>query len=476
LSHSGDMGARIRSLREKVLTEPNLFKLILWLAAPLMLSMGINTIYEIVDTFWLSRLGKAALGAPIVSWPYPDILFGISFGLASSVSALVGQYIGAARYREAREAAGTVLGLMLAVTVPGALAIIATANVYLSAIHVPSDVRPLAYIYLTVLATGIPFAAIYLFFTMTMSAVGDTRTPMKVGITATLINMALDPVLIFGLFGLPRLGILGAALATLFARIFSASYAVHSFAHGRHGVKLSLADLVPRRNYVRLAMHVSLPQIGQRLAITLGFMTMAGIVSGLGTDVLAAYSIGQVVIGFDRIISMPFGRATGIVVAQALGARMIERAKKALWTGLTTLLLAVTGFLVVIVIYARPFATIFSHDPDVVRITVDMLHIFAPSTPGFTLFMLANTVARSSGRTFFVSALGATRLWGMRVPLSWLLAYKMKMGEKGLWLGMAISNYVTGLAALLWLLYGSWTRPIIEKEKREKSLAQNNRE
>ncbi|BEP16672.1 MATE family efflux transporter [Pyrofollis japonicus] len=458
-----EVGSRLKGLRERVLTEPRLFRLILWLAAPLMVSMGISTIYEIVDTFWLSRLGKAALGAPIVSWPYPDILFGILFGLSSSISALVGQYVGAAKWRKAREAAGTVLGVMLLVAVPGSLAIMASAGLYLSAIGVPSDVKPLAEIYLTVLAAGIPLSGIYLFFTMTLSAMGDTTTPTKIGIASTLINFVLDPILIFGLLGLPRLGILGAALATFFSRVFSASYAAYSLATGRHGLRLSVGDLRPRPLYLRLAAHVSIPQIVQRLAMTLGFMTMAGIVSGLGTDVLAAYSIGQIIIGIDRIISMPFGRATGIIVAQALGAKMYERAKKALWTGLTALLVTISAFLAAIMLFAEPFAKIFSNDPNVIRITMDMIHIFAPSTLGFSIFMVANTIARSSGRTLFVSILGIARLWFMRVPLSWLLAYRLGMGEIGLWTGMAISNYATGLIALTWLLKGTWLNPIIHE-------------
>ncbi len=454
---------RIRQLRERVLYEENIVKLIVWLAAPLMLSSSVNVLYEVVDTFWLSRLGKAALGTPVVSWPYPDILFGIAFGLSSSVSALVGQYIGAARFREAREAAGTVLALMLLVTVPGALAIMLTANIYLTLIHVPPDVKPLAEVYLSVIAAGTPLAAVFLFFNMALSAAGDTKTPTLVGIIATLLNFILDPILIFGLLGLPRLGVLGAALATFIARAFSAGYAAYSLSTGRHGLKLSLGDLRLNPHYLRLVWRISLPQIGQRLAMTFGFMVMAGLVSGLGTSVLAAYSIGQVIMSLDRVISFPFGRAIGIIVAQSLGAEMIDRARRALRTGLLLLVLLVGGFIASLMAYARPFAEVFTRDPEVLRITMDMIYIFGPSILGFTLLTLANIIARSSGHTLFISLLGALRLWALRVPLTWLLAYTLSLGDKGLWAAMAISNWATGLAALAWLLRGSWLRPVIKE-------------
>jgi len=456
------VGDRIKQLRERVLYEESLVKLIFWLAVPLMVSSSVNVLYEVVDTFWLSRLGKAALGTPIISWPYPDILFGIAFGLSSSVSALVGQYIGAGRFHEATRAAGTVLSLMTLVTVPGAAAIIATAGLYLQAIHVPPDVRPLAHIYLSVLATGTPLGALFLFFSMALSSAGDTKTPTVVGALATIVNFVLDPILIFGLLGLPRLGVLGAALATFAARMFSTAYAVYSLSTGKHGLKLGLRDLRLEKKYLRMVWRISTPQIGQRLAMTLGFMTMAGLVSGLGTEVLAAYSIGQVVLSLDRIISFPFGRATGIVAAQSLGAGMIDRARKALKTGLALLLAFVGAYIASLMLYAKPFASIFTRDLQVMRVTMDMICIFGPSIMGFTLLTLASIIARSSGHTLFISALGAARLWALRVPLTWLLAYQLSLGEKGLWLAMALSNWVTGLTALAWLFESGWARPVIE--------------
>jgi putative MATE family efflux protein len=454
---------RIRQLRERVLYEESLARLIVWLAVPLMVSSSVNVLYEVADTFWLSRIGKAALGTPIVSWPYPDILFGIAFGLSSSVSALVGQYIGAGRFREAARAAGTVLALMLLVTVPGAIAITASAGLYLEAIHVPPDVKPLARVYLSILAIGTPFGAVFLFFSMALSSAGDTKTPTVIGALATLANFILDPILIFGLLGLPRLGVLGAALATLAARMFSAFYAAYSLATGRHGLKLGLHDLIPEHKYLSMVWRISTPQIAQRLAMTLGFMVMAGLVSGLGTNVLAAYSIGQVVLSVDRIISFPFGRATGIVVAQSLGAGMIDRARRALRTGLAIILTLIGTYVMLLMLYAKPFASIFTRDPAVMRITMDMIYIFGPSIIGFTLLTLANIIARSSGHTLFISALGAARLWALRVPLTWLLAYQRSLGEKGLWLAMAISNWATGLIALAWLLKVSWAHPVIER-------------
>ena len=426
-----------------------------------MASSSVRILYEAVDAFWLSRLGEAALGTPIVSWPYPDIVFAVAFGLSGSVSAIAGQYIGAGLYDRASRSAGTVLGLIMAIAVPGSIAVAATAPFYLEAIGVPGTVKPLAELYLAVIALGTPFSALFLFFNMLLGAAGDTRTPVKVSIAATAINAVLDPILIF----VAGLGVLGAALATFIASVFSASYAAYSLATGRHGFRLRLRDLVPDRSLLPLVARVSAPLVAQRLGMTLGFMVMAGIVAGLGEVVLAAYQVGHVALGIDSIISMPLARSVGIVVAQSLGAGQTWRARRAVKTGLLLLAGFVGAYIAVIVCFAEEFARIFTDNPETVRVIVDMLHIFGPSILSFNILMMANNVARSSGYTLFVSALGIARLWLLRIPLTWLLAYKLGLGEKGLWTGMAISNHATGAAALAWLARGTWAKPVIRQEQ-----------
>jgi len=444
--------------REKVLGERNILRLMLWLAAPMFVSASLSSLYELVDTFWLSRLGDAALATPTVSWPYRGVLMSISFGLASSLSALVGQYVGAGKIREAEKSIGTVAGLLAAIVVPGSLLLAAITPLYLEAIGVPPSVRVLAARYLTVLVLATPFSAAFMLFTFAVSAAGDTRTPMYISAAATLINAVLDPVLIFS----AGLGVLGAALATAAANMFSAAYAVYSFATGRHGVKLGLRDLVPEPGIARLVARVSLPITAQRLGTSLGFVGMVGIVSGLGKHVIAAYSIGQVMLSIDHIIVFPLARATSIVVGQALGAGMEHRARRAAYTGLAVVTAAAAAYIAALEAAAGPFIAVFTRSPATYEAALHMIRIFAPSVIGFDVFIVANVVARASGHTLPVSILGLARLWGLRIPLSWLLAYRLGMGDKGLWTGMAISNCATGAAAAAWLLSGTWAEKIID--------------
>ncbi|HID41587.1 MAG TPA: MATE family efflux transporter, partial [Pyrodictium sp.] len=161
----------------------------------------------------------------------------------------------------------------------------------------------------------------------------------------------------------------------------------------------------------------------------------------------------------------PMVRATGIVVAQSLGAGMIRRSRSTVLTG-GLIISGATLVYVALLLFLRDwFISLFTTDPQVVAAARNMLTIFAPSIIGFNMFMLANVVARSSGHTVFLSLLGIARLWLLRIPLSWLLAYRLGFGNRGLWTGMALSNYVIGVLAVAWLARRDWARAVIEEAK-----------
>ncbi|MEB2835792.1 MAG: MATE family efflux transporter, partial [Desulfurococcales archaeon] len=426
-----------------------------------MISASISAVYEIVDTFWLSRLGPAALSTPTVSWPYRGVLMSLVFGVSASASSLVGQYVGARDYRMASRSAGTVLGVLLAILVPGSLAFMALEGYYAGLTHLPPDIRPLALQYLTVLLAVTPLSGINILFFTTMGAIGDTRTPMKLSLFSTLLNFVLDPVLIFW----AHLGVLGAALATGLSIAASAGYALYSFATGRHGVRIGLGDLLPDRSLLPLVFRVSTPVIAQQLGTSLGFVVMIRVVSGLGTPVVAAYSIGQVILSFDRVIVMPVSRATSIIVSQALGAGLRQRALEAARRGLGLIMLSSGSYVALLLGISRYFIAVFTHDPYTFQAATRMLLIFGPSIVFFGVFMLANSIARGSGHTLFMAAVGLSRLWLLRIPLSWLLAYTLRLGDTGLWAGMATSNYAAGLLGAGWTLRGGWAEAIIRRAR-----------
>lgn len=462
---SGDGLARqVSERRRKILEHPRITMLIIELSIPLFISGSLQSLYSIIDTFWLSKLGSAALGTPTVSWPYRGVLMSLGFGLASSLSALTGQYIGAGDYRRASKSVGQVLGLLLAIGVPGSILFYYLRGMYISLTDMPADVASLADSYIAITLAGIPFTYLYLVFNFALGSAGDTKTPMKVSVATTLLNFVLDPIMIFSM----GLGVVGAALATLISNIIAGLYALYSLFTGRHGLRVYLKDFLPDLEIYRLVAYVGAPTTLQRLLTTFGFLVMIRIVNGLGTPVVAAYSIGQVMLSIDHIIVFPLVRSTSIIVAQSLGAGLIDRAKQAFKTGLKLILGLVTIYVIFLVFARNHFIGVFTEDPEVFEAASRMLLIFGPSVLGFDLTIFAGAIARSSGHTLLVSIISAARLWLLRVPLSYYLAYMLEMGDKGLWTGMALSNWITGLILLVWLFTYTWAKPIINKQSQAK--------
>lgn len=442
--------------------EKSLVKLILWLAWPMVVTASINSLYQLADTIWLGRLGAAALGTPALSWPFMMLFNSVGFGLSASVSALVGQYVGAGDYRSASKAYGNILALFLAIGVPVTIAAELLAPVYVRLTRMPSDIAGLASTYISIIVAGLPALYIFMLYATGLNALGDTRTPMKLGLASTLANVILDPILIFPPVGL---GVAGAAIATLVSNVGVTGYVLYALARGMHGLRVRLEDLRIEKSIVSKAMRVSSPVIGQQLATAAGFSVMAGIVAGLGTAVAAAYSIGQALLSIDRIVLMPLARSASIIVSQSLGAELIDRAKKAARLSLGLIALLGAAIVAFVVLARGPFIALFTSDPIVFPEASRMILIFAPSALFFEFLMLGNAVARASGHTLFMSIVSVVRLWGLRITLSYLLAYVLGMASTGLWLGMAISNYVTGAASVAWILASTWAKPIIRPRR-----------
>ncbi len=444
----------------RILEDTRLSRVIIWLAWPMILSASLDTLYQLIDTVWLGHVSPGALAAPALTWPVLMLLSSIGMGLSASVSALVGQYAGAGMKQEACRSFSMILGLYLLLAIPLLVLAEVLAGVYVSALGAPEEIAPLTEAYLRLIILSSAPASMFLLFSSALQALGDTMTPMKVSVAATILNAVLDPILIFPPV---NLGVVGAALATLAASLLTVGFSAYSLWTGRHGIRVSIEDLKAWRRDASLVLRISSPMALQNILVSTGFAVMASIAARLGTIVAAAYSIGRAVVGLSHMLSMPISRATGIIVAQNLGAGSKERSRKAALTGLLLLVIASTLMATIILVTAPWFIMLFTSEKAVQEEAMIMLWYLAPSIVFFSILFLGNSIARSSGHTLLMSVLGASRLWVLRIPMCYLLAMMMGWGDRGLWLGMALSNYIAGTIALAWILSGRWLKPVIKK-------------
>lgn len=467
--HSGGRVTKGASeFRERILQGP-IVRTLLWLAWPVIVANLVQISYNLVDAFWLGKLGRQAFGAPTVSWPLISLFYSIGMGFASAGMTIVSQYFGAGERELADRSAGQLVAFLALMALSISVVGFATAPLVLEAMGVPPDVYPLAVGYIRVIFAGIPVAFMGFAFIMLMNSIGDTRTPMKLSVASALLNMVLDPIMIFGLLGLPPMGVVGAAIATMTARGVVAAVGTYLLIKGYRGIKLRLEYLRIERWWLRKVLSIGVPISIQSSANSLGFVVMMSIVSRFGSATIAAYGVGIRIVDVLQAFTWGINRATSIMVGQNIGAELYDRARRVARSSMALLTAALSLGAVVVYLFRGPVVAVFVSDPLVIAEGSRFLSYFAPSIPFFGLFFIGGGIAQGSGHTKAFAAITIARLWGLRIGLSALLAIAMGMGATGIWIAMSLSNIGGGLMSLAWVSRGTWLQRVVEVPARARA-------
>ena len=450
--------SKLDQRRARIL-EGNLLAVWASLAAPLIAANLISVVQTSVDAFFLGRVGTAHLAAPLAAVALIAMFHSLSTAVATTTIAGVSQLVGARRYSEASKLASSLAGLMI---VLGSLAsiVVATTSPFLyKLVDVPPDVYTLTVKYTVIDALTMPFFFYLAFFTSLSTALGDTRTPLKILAAANLINIVLDPLLIFGIGPIPELGVIGAALATAWSRFLTAGIAAYYVASGRLGLNVTLSP--PDRRTLGLVYKTGGPIATQRFVSNFGFFAMISIVAPLGSIVMAAYNLGTVVISILQSIVAGFSSAVSTIIGQNIGAGAIARAKRAavMVTITLTLLMTLTGLATWL--FSEHLARLIAPIEEVVGVASVMLRILAYSFPFMGMFYAAFGIARGSGDTKFVSMLNIARIWLIRIPLAYILVNELLYDHIGIWISMTVSNALIGIISLAWIMNGKWLKKLI---------------
>jgi len=452
----------VERYRDRILHGGSVLRTLLWLSWPMIVANLVQMTYNLVDALWLGRLGRQAFGAPTVSWPIIMLVYSVGMGFAQAGMTLVSQYFGAGDREAASRCVCQLITLLSALSISLSIAGFLAIPTILKLMGVPPDVYPLAVSYARTIFVGIPIAFLGFAYMAILSALGDTRTPMKLNIVSALINVVLDPILIFGLLGAPRLGVVGAALATIVARSYITGLGLYKLVRGVYGIKLRLSCMRIEGWWIRKVVSIGVPISIQSSANALGFTVMMSIVSRFGSVVVAAYGVGIRIIDIIDAFTWGIQRATSIIIGQCIGAERYERALRVARTGIALVTTLLAAGSVAIYFFRKSIISLFVPDPLVVEEGSRFLSYFVWSIPFFGMFFVCNGVAQGSGHPRTMAAIGIARLWLFRIGLSTLLALHLGMGSTGIWIAMTISNIFAGIASLAWLCRRKWLRRVIE--------------
>jgi putative MATE family efflux protein len=440
------------------MTSGSVRRKLLLLAWPVMLSHLLQTFYNLADAFWLGKLGRQALTAPTITMHVVFIGFALAMGLGAAGTTLVSQYTGAGRRDLASGVAGQLLTLLTGMgLVIGVAGFLLTPHL-LRLLQTPPDAWSMTYDYMRWIWAGIPMLFAFMVYQGVSTGLGDTVGPMQVNLVSVVLNVILDPILIFGLGPVPAMGVVGAAIATVFCRGIASVIGVWRLFRGNRGLSIGLHDLRPAASTVGRILRIGLPVGMGQMGTSMGFTVMIGIVNSFGSAVTAAFGVGNRIIHMAMVPAMGLSQANATAVGQNLGAGDEMRAQRSVHSSLLIIGIILLPLTTAMFLFGGDIARAFVDDPTVIALGRTMFRITTPSVFVFGFLLVILGSFQGSGHTMPVMVLNMSRLWMLRIPGAYLLAYVAGMGAMGIWWAMFISNTVIAVSGWLWFRTGSWKR------------------
>src|SRR6056297_760176 len=293
-------------------------------------------------------------------------------------------------------------------------------------------------------------------FTALLRGVGNTKTPMKMMVFSTVLNIILDPFIIFGWGIFPALGVRGAAIATVFSRAAAGVIGIYFLLKGNKGIKLHLKNLIPDLPLQIKIIRLGTPSSAEQSIISFGMIILMSIVSNFGMLAVAAYGIGNRILSVVMMPMRGISMATTTMVGQTMGADDVSRAEKIAWTAIGLTFSLMMAMILVTQFFPAQIIGVFNNNPKVVAVGVDFLKIVGLSFGFLGVRIVIGGSFRGAGNTVAAMILAMIALWGFRVPLAKILSDYFNMGTTGIWWGMFLSNFLSAIIGILWFKKGSW--------------------
>lgn len=429
---------------------------LLLLAVPMMLEMSMESLFAVVDVFWVSRLGSAAVAVVGLTESVMSLVYAVAIGISIAAGAIVARRIGEKDPERAAQAAGQII--LTGVVVSAALGVVGAllAPQILHAMGATPEI----------MTTGTTFTRIMLGGNMTVFMIfllnaifrgaGDAAIAMRTLMLSNAINLVLDPCFIFGWGPFPELGVTGAAVATNTGRAIGVLYQLWHLTGRANRIRVRARHLAPKAEDLRAIASTSGSGVGQMLISMTSWVGLVKILSGFGASAVAGYTIAIRIVIFAMMPAWGLSNACATLVGQNLGAKKPERAEEAVVIGtkFNMIFLGVVGAL--FIAGAGLLVSLFTKEPDVYGFGKQALWIVSLGFPLFAAGMCYQGAFNGAGDTWTPTKLSFFCFWLGQIPLAWALSHPLGLGPTGIFISVPTSFSV--MAVWSWVLFrqGKW--------------------
>lgn len=447
--------------KREMILNGKMSKVIMVLSLPIMLNNFIHTIYNLTDTFFVSKIpGNAVAGVQFV-WPLIFLISAFGMGMAVATSSIVAQYIGAHQHEKARQTAGQSISFLFVLSLFLGILGYVSAPFIIKWMGGTGELYENAYAYLSIMFLGMPATFMLNAYNAIKQGQGDTISPLIIGTLSVLLNVILDPIFIFVL----DMGVEGAAIATVIASAVFAIYGIATTFSKKQSLKLEFRDLLFDKQILGKIISIGLPSSTGQATTAFGFTILNVFLVSFGEVTLTAFAIGNRISSLIMMPAMGIGTALATVVAQNLGADNVSRAKLAVRSSvrLSTVFLVVGGLFMLP--FSESIVGAFSNDAQVIKSGTEYLNMIIYSIPLMGFFQILVGVFQGSGHTLSAMILMMGRLWVLRIPMVYALSKLQGFGPSSIWYAMIVSNFIICLVGFGIYLTGRWQHKIIKQKK-----------
>lgn len=439
------------------LTEGSILKALITLSLPIIGGNLLQTGYQLVDAFWVGRLGANAVAAVSVSYPINFLLISLSSGFAFAGAILVAQYYGAKNIKMVNHVAIQCLLMVLIMSfMLSGIAYWLSPSI-LTWLGVEEEIFADANFFQRIIFIGLVFNFGFILFQSLLRGIGEVKIPLYINAVSLGLNCLLDPLFIYGWGPIPAYGVAGAAYSTLFTLALSAGVGHYILFFGKTEFNLSLKGFKFDLPLLKKAFGIGAPSSIEISARALALTLLTGVAAKFGTEVLAAYGVGSRLISLAVIVGLALLKANSTLVGQNIGARQLERAGKSsnLAAGIAFISMTLIG--VAFFEFAEPIVRAFLDAEDhVVQMGVEFIKITSLAF-GFMGAQLALVGAlRGSGNTVESMLFTIVGVWVIQFPFAWLVSDMEAFGYKGIWWSFPVSYVLLGIITFAWYSNGKW--------------------
>jgi putative MATE family efflux protein len=439
-------------------TQGSLTRAIALLAVPTVLEMIMESTFGIVDAFWVARLGADAIAAVGLTESLVILIFSIALGLSMAATATVARRIGEKDAEGAAIAAVQAIGCGLATSLVTGVAGALLAPRLLTWMHGTPGVVQTGSGYTSIILGG--NASIMLLFLINgvFRGAGDAAIAMRALWLANLINLALDPCLIYGYAGFPKLGVTGAAVATTIGRSIGVLYQLGVLFAGRGRVRVARRHLDVQPDVLLRLLRVGAVAMIQYFIATASWVSLVRINALFGSASVAGYTIAIRIILFAILPSWGISSAAATLVGQNLGAERPDRSERAVWLAGTYNMIFLSAVGLALFFSARWLVGWFAVDTAVISIAVACLKYVSLGYPFYAWGMIMEQAFNGAGDTATPTWINLCCYWIFQIPLAWCLAEPAGFGSRGVYLAICTAESVLAVVSVVVFRRGRWKR------------------